>query len=61
MLYNLELSNKCAISIKKMKRKFNDNALTTLYLLIAISDPKEKDKMINWDLWLIIQPSEQIR
>lgn len=29
------------------EKKINDNALTTLVLLIAISDPKEKDKMIK--------------
>ncbi len=29
------------------EKKINDNALTTLALLIAISDPKEKDKMIK--------------
>jgi death-on-curing family protein len=29
------------------ERKINDNALTTLSLLIAISDPREKDKLIK--------------
>ena len=29
------------------EKKINDNALTTLALLIAISDPKEKEKMIK--------------
>lgn len=29
------------------EKKINDNALTTLALLIAISNPKEKDKMIK--------------
>jgi len=29
------------------EKKINDNALTTLALLIAISDPKEKDKLIK--------------
>jgi len=29
------------------ERKINDNALTTLSLLIAVSDPKEKDKLIK--------------
>lgn len=29
------------------EKKINDNALTALTLLIAISDPKEKDKMIQ--------------
>ena len=29
------------------EKKLNDNALATLALLIAISDPKEKDKMIK--------------
>jgi prophage maintenance system killer protein len=32
---------------KSGERKINDNALTSLALLIAISDPKEKDKMIK--------------
>jgi len=32
---------------KNGERKFNDNALTTLCLLIAISNPKEKDKIIE--------------
>ena len=32
---------------KNGERKFNDNALITLCLLIAISNPKEKDKMIE--------------
>lgn len=29
------------------EKKINDNALTTIALLIAISDPKEKDKLIK--------------
>ena len=29
------------------EKKINDNALTALSLLIAVSDPKEKDKLIN--------------
>ena len=29
------------------EKKINDNALTAIALLIAISDPKEKDKMIK--------------
>ncbi len=37
------------------ERKFNDNALTTLCLLIAISNPKEKDKMIEITKNLISQ------
>jgi len=32
---------------KNWERKINDNALTALALLIAISDPKEKETMIN--------------
>ncbi len=32
---------------KSGEKKINDNALTSLALLIAISDPKEKGKMIN--------------
>ncbi|HBU07389.1 MAG TPA: hypothetical protein DEB09_04895 [Candidatus Magasanikbacteria bacterium] len=32
---------------KTGEKKINDNALTALSLLIAISDPKEKDKMIK--------------
>ncbi len=32
---------------KSGEKKINDNALATLALLIAISDPKEKDKMIK--------------
>ncbi len=32
---------------KSGEKKINDNALTALALLIAISDPKEKDKMIK--------------
>lgn len=32
---------------KSGERKINDNALTSLALLIAVSDPKEKDKMIK--------------
>ena len=32
---------------KSGERKINDNALTALSLLIAVSDPKEKDKMIK--------------
>ncbi len=31
----------------KGERKITDNALTTLTLLIAVSDPKEKDKLIK--------------
>ncbi|MFA6427351.1 MAG: hypothetical protein WCW16_02810 [Candidatus Magasanikbacteria bacterium] len=30
-----------------LKCKINDNALVALSLLIAVSDPKEKDKMIK--------------
>ena len=29
------------------ERKMNDNALTALALLIAVSDPKEKDKLVK--------------
>jgi death-on-curing family protein len=29
------------------ERKINDNALTALSLLIAVSDPKEKDKLVK--------------
>jgi prophage maintenance system killer protein len=29
------------------EKKINDNALTVLSLLIAVSDPKEKDKFIR--------------
>ena len=29
------------------EKKINDNALTALSLLIAVSDPKEKDKIIK--------------
>jgi prophage maintenance system killer protein len=32
---------------KSGEKKINDNALASLALLIAISDPKEKDKMIK--------------
>jgi len=32
---------------KSGEKKINDNALATLALLIAISDPKEKDKMVK--------------
>ena len=32
---------------KTGEKKINDNALTTLSLLIAVSDPKEKDKLIK--------------
>lgn len=32
---------------KTGERKINDNALTALSLLVAVSDPKEKDKMIK--------------
>lgn len=32
---------------KSCERKINDNALTSLALLIAVSSPKEKDKMIK--------------
>ena len=32
---------------KNNEKKINDNALTTLSLLIAISDPREKDKLIK--------------
>ena len=32
---------------KSEEKKINDNALTALALLIAVSDPKEKEKMIN--------------
>ena len=32
---------------KSGEKKINDNALTALALLIAISDPKEKDKLIK--------------
>lgn len=32
---------------KSGERKINDNALTSLALLIAVSDPKDKDKMIK--------------
>jgi death-on-curing family protein len=32
---------------KNGEKKINDNALTALSLLIAVSDPKEKDKMIK--------------
>jgi prophage maintenance system killer protein len=32
---------------KSSEKKINDNALVTLALLIAISDPKEKEKMIK--------------
>lgn len=44
-IYFLEKSN--YLYKRNGERKFNDNALTTLCLLIAISDPKEKDKMIS--------------
>jgi len=44
-IYFLEKSN--YLYRKNGERKFNDNALTTLCLLIAISNPKEKDKMIE--------------
>lgn len=44
-VYFLEKSN--YLYRKNGERKFNDNALTTLCLLIAISNPKEKDKMIE--------------
>jgi prophage maintenance system killer protein len=39
---------------KSGEKKINDNALTTLALLIAISDPKEKDKMIKMITNLIV-------
>jgi hypothetical protein len=29
------------------EKKINDNALTALSLLIAVSDPKEKDKLVK--------------
>lgn len=32
---------------KSGEKKINDNALTALALLIAVSDPKEKDKMVK--------------
>jgi death-on-curing family protein len=32
---------------KNSEKKINDNALTALSLLIAVSDPKEKDKLIK--------------
>jgi len=32
---------------KNAEKKINDNALTALTLLIAVSDPKEKDKLIK--------------
>ncbi len=44
-IYFLEKSN--YLFRKDGERKFNDNALTTLCLLIAISDLKEKDKLIE--------------
>lgn len=37
------------------EKKINDNALTALALLIAISDPKEKDKIIKIITNLLIQ------
>jgi death-on-curing family protein len=37
------------------ERKINDNALTALALLTAISDPKEKDKIIKIITNLLIQ------
>lgn len=37
------------------EKKINDNALTTLALLIAVSDPKEKDKMIKIISNLLLQ------
>jgi len=37
------------------ERKINDNALTAIALLIAISDPKEKDKMIKIITNLLMQ------
>ena len=39
---------------KSGERKINDNALTALSLLIAISDPKEKDVMIKIIMNLIV-------
>jgi death-on-curing family protein len=44
-IYFLEKSN--YLYKDNGERKFNDNALTTLCLLIAISDPKKKEKMIE--------------
>ena len=37
------------------EKKINDNTLTTLALLIAVSDPKEKDKMIKIITNLLLQ------
>jgi len=37
------------------EKKINDNALTAIALLIAISDPKEKDKMIKIITNLLLQ------
>ena len=37
------------------EKKINDNALTVLSLLIAVSDPKEKDKMIRIITNLLIE------
>ena len=39
---------------KSGEKKINDNALTALSLLIAISDPKEKDRMIKMITNLLI-------
>jgi len=33
--------------MKENYRQFNDNALTALALLTAISEPEEKDKLIK--------------
>lgn len=44
-VYFLERNN--YLHKKSGERKINDNALTALALLLAISDPKEKETMIN--------------
>ncbi|HEC79449.1 MAG TPA: Fic/DOC family protein [candidate division WOR-3 bacterium] len=44
-VYFLEKSN--YLYRKNGERKFNDNALTALCLLIAVSNPREKNKMIE--------------
>jgi prophage maintenance system killer protein len=38
--------NKCLYK-RNGERKINDNALTALSLLVAVSEPKEKDKMVK--------------
>ncbi|GAB4287725.1 MAG: hypothetical protein Kow0098_04690 [Ignavibacteriaceae bacterium] len=44
-IYYLDKNN--FLHKKSGEKKINDNALTLLALLIAISDPKEKEKMIK--------------